>query len=66
MYLIEFINLKLVCGIGVRFIHSFNVLGLQPLGDDQDVHPTKERQQDKDGGDKLEPEVEPATEMDAV
>jgi hypothetical protein len=66
MYLVEFINLKLVCGKSVRHIDSLNVLGLQPLGDDQYVHPTKESEQDKDGGEKLEQEVKLVTEMDAV
>jgi len=43
-----------------------DVLVLGPLGNDQDVHPAEQGEQEEDLRDKLEEEVEAVAEMQAV
>ena len=43
-----------------------NILVLGPLGNDQDVHPAEEGEQEEDLGDELKEEVEAVAEMQAV
>ena len=57
---------QFLCGGAVAECDILDILGLSPLGNDQDVHPAEEGEQEEDLRDELEEEVEAVAEMQAV
>jgi hypothetical protein len=66
MDFIELSDFIKICGVRVGQINSFNVLRLQPFSNNQDIHPSKQGKEEKEGGNKFEVEVEHMSEVETV
>lgn len=66
MNLVELLDLLKISCVGIGHVYALDIFRLEPLADDQDVHPAEKCEQKKEGRDELEVEIESVAEVDTV